>query len=214
MPTYSCQGSINQIGGITRLNAQLIDSKTEEVFKSFQLDGSTENIIRLADSLTTLVKDFLIVTILKKEISFVHQYYLESEKMSLDPESFNLYFKGLKAFLDGNYQEARKAFLSAIEINSNFGAPLKLLPFTYGNEGNFEEAKKWATILLENIEKLSQFDAWWAKYTYAYYFETPEKPDWAPNYKLLGMPTIKPGNTGKSKGFTKKRKRIFRMILP
>ena len=33
-------GSINQIGAIIRLNAKLINSETEEVFKSFQIDGT------------------------------------------------------------------------------------------------------------------------------------------------------------------------------
>ncbi len=169
------QGSINQIGEIIRLNAKLIDSKTEEVFKSFQLDGLEENIIQLSDSLTMLVNNFLIVTILKKEISLVHQYYLEFEKITPDPEALKLYFEGLNAFINSNYPEARKAFLSALEINPDFVAPPKLLPFAYGNDGNITEGKKWAKILMENTGKLSRGEVWWAKYTYAFFFETPEE---------------------------------------
>ena len=33
-------GSIKQAGTTIRINAQLIDSKTEEIFKSFQIDGT------------------------------------------------------------------------------------------------------------------------------------------------------------------------------
>ena len=33
-------GSIKQAGATIRVNAQLIDSKTEEAFKSFQIDGT------------------------------------------------------------------------------------------------------------------------------------------------------------------------------
>ena len=34
------QGSINQSSSKVRINAQLIESKTEDIFKSFQIDGT------------------------------------------------------------------------------------------------------------------------------------------------------------------------------
>ena len=39
-------GSIKQAGSTIRLNAQLIDSKTKEIFKSFQIDGTVEKILQ------------------------------------------------------------------------------------------------------------------------------------------------------------------------
>ncbi len=39
-------GSIKQAGSKIRLNAQLIDSKTENVFKSFEIDGPAQEEIR------------------------------------------------------------------------------------------------------------------------------------------------------------------------
>jgi tetratricopeptide (TPR) repeat protein len=255
------QGSINQIGEITRLNAQLIDSKTEEVFKSFQLDGSTENIIQLADSLTTLVKDFLMVTMLKKEQSFLDQHYLNIEKTTHDPEALKFYFEGMKAFSKGKFTEARQLYFKAIEIDSNFVAPLRHLPYSYGNEGNYIEAKKWAAILLEKFDQLSPLDVLWAKTTYASYFETPgeeikycrqaleidnqmpiayysigiayinihqydnaipaleknlelfkkwgTKPDWAPNYTVLGLAYHKTGQYRKEQRLYKKAEKDF-----
>ncbi len=41
-------GSINQAGSTIRMNAQLIDSKTEEVFKSFQIDGTADRNILMS----------------------------------------------------------------------------------------------------------------------------------------------------------------------
>ncbi len=61
-------GSINKTGGTIRINAQLINSKTEEAFKSFQINGTSENIFQIIDSLSVLVKNYLIVSILKKEV--------------------------------------------------------------------------------------------------------------------------------------------------
>ena len=62
------QGSINQSGSTIRLNAQLVDSKSEEIFKSFQVNGTTENILYIIDSLSMMVRNFLIISILKKKI--------------------------------------------------------------------------------------------------------------------------------------------------
>ena len=62
-------GSINQAGSIIRVNAQLINSKTEELFQSFQLEGrSEEEIFQIIDSLSALIKDFLIISVMEKEI--------------------------------------------------------------------------------------------------------------------------------------------------
>ncbi len=52
-------GSINQAEKIIRLNAQIIDSKTEEIFKPFQMDGTSkeENIFDIIDSLSIMIKN-------------------------------------------------------------------------------------------------------------------------------------------------------------
>lgn len=60
-------GNINQAGNTIRVNAQVIDSKTEESFKSFQLEGKAENILPIIDSLSVLIKNFLIISELKKD---------------------------------------------------------------------------------------------------------------------------------------------------
>jgi TolB-like protein len=62
-------GSISQAGSKIRVNAQLINSKTEDAFKSFQIEGTfEEDIFRIIDSLSVLVKDFLIISVMEKEI--------------------------------------------------------------------------------------------------------------------------------------------------
>jgi TolB-like protein len=53
-------GSIKQVGSTIRVDAQLIDTKTNEVFKSFQIDGTFEKIMPAIDSLSTMVKNSLI----------------------------------------------------------------------------------------------------------------------------------------------------------
>jgi TolB-like protein len=62
-------GNIQQAGSKVRVNAKLIDSKTEDVIRSFQIEGPSreEIIFNISDSLSRMVKDFLIISILKKD---------------------------------------------------------------------------------------------------------------------------------------------------
>ena len=45
MQMFLFMAVLNKAGSIIRVNAQLIDSKTEEVFKSFQIEGTAEEYI-------------------------------------------------------------------------------------------------------------------------------------------------------------------------
>jgi adenylate cyclase len=169
-------GSIKQIGEIIRLNANLVDAETEEVFKSFQLDGRPEEILTLTDSLTIMVKDFLIVTILKKDLPVVDKFYMMQYReygSTNSPEAFKYYIEGMKAFRKSNFQNAIKLMNQAIEIDPDFSSAKLLLPMWYGNLGLYEEAKKFANIEIQNKDLLSRLEKIWAEYNYAYFFQDP-----------------------------------------
>ena len=59
-------GSILKEESKIRINASLIDAKTEQVFKSFTLNGIAENIISLTHSLSVMVQDYLTISKLFK----------------------------------------------------------------------------------------------------------------------------------------------------
>ena len=96
MSLYS--GSINQAGSTIRLNAQLIDSKTGDVLKSFQIDGKAgEYIFPLIDSLSVIVKNFLIISKLKKDIAC---WLLRMMYQPGSPEAFRYFIYGRNVFYD------------------------------------------------------------------------------------------------------------------
>jgi tetratricopeptide (TPR) repeat protein len=169
----SVQGSINQIGGITRLNAQLIDSKTDQVFKSFQLDGNPENIIQLADSLTILVKNFLITDLLKKEFSPTIKRYFDATATSTDPEVFRYYLEGMKSWNKREFAQAREMYFKALEIDPDFIPAMVYLIFAYGQQGLFQEAKKWSLVLYENRGKVSRLEKILIEAIYSRFLGTP-----------------------------------------
>ena len=62
-------GGIKKEGSILRLNAQLTDSKTREVIKSFQIDGNPDKIINTSDSLSKMIRNYLIISKIGKRES-------------------------------------------------------------------------------------------------------------------------------------------------
>ena len=164
------QGSINQIGEKTRLNARLIDSKTEEVFKSFQIEGSPENILLLSDSLSKNIRDYLIVELLKKEVDPLHRSFFES---TTSPEAFYYFLEGQKSFRKRDYTHAREMYLKVLEIDSTHVIAMTSLASAYGNQGYFAEAKKWSLKAFVNRNNLSRKEKIMVDGIYAYYFETP-----------------------------------------
>jgi len=167
-------GSIKKIDQIIRLNANLVDSETEEVFKSFQLDGKAEEILTLTDSLTVMVRDYLIVTMLKKGIPTISNEKAFGHVSTNSPEAFRYYIEGVNIFGNRDYHNAIELFYRAIEIDPDFLAPKLWLPNSFGNQGLYEEARRWAKIVNENKDNLSRQERMRAEFIYANYFETPD----------------------------------------
>ena len=139
-------GSIKQAGATIRINAQLIDSKSEDAFKSFQIDGTRDKILYLVDSLSGLVKNSLIISKLETEVPLAFQDLATTNS----PEAYSYFTYGNFAFLKFDFSSAIKWFSQAYDIDSTFTFASILLSFAFANEGLYDEAKKWS---LEVYEK-------------------------------------------------------------
>ena len=168
-------GSLKQVGKTIRVNAQLIDSKTEETFKSFQIDGTSEDILQMIDSLSVIVKNFLIVTNLKKEVSPDIQYLASTNS----PEAYKNFIYGQKAFSKFDYPSALKFYSQATSIDSNFTYPILQMFWAYYNlslstynQGLREEAKKWYIKAYEKKDQMTLMQKTIVNSNYALCFET------------------------------------------
>jgi tetratricopeptide (TPR) repeat protein len=179
-------GSIKQAGATLRVNAQLIDSKTEDVVKSFLIEGvyREENIFHLIDSLSVMVKNFLIISELKKDLplNFKDDVYAGS------PEAFRYFIYGRNAYYIYDYPTARNWLLQSISIDSNYiDAILQLslayrnqflldqMTKSYGNEFYFDQAKKWCLKAYEKRNQMPLQQKIKTDRIYAMYFETPQE---------------------------------------
>ena len=90
-------GSIKKAGPSIRIDAQLIDTKTNEVFKSFKIKGhrGVKMIFQIIDSLCYQVKNYLLISKLMKENSvsgFKSSHYLLSRSFKV---SHYLFFRSI-----------------------------------------------------------------------------------------------------------------------
>jgi tetratricopeptide (TPR) repeat protein len=164
-------GSIKQAGPTIRINAQLIDSKTEETIKSFELDAPDKEdmIFKVIDSLKLVIKNFLLISKLEKEMPVGYKNVGSTDS----PEAFKYYIYGQKALYKKDYPEAIKLFKQSIALDSTFFPAYWSLGTTYGNSGMLEEVTK---LVLKFYDKRDQWDIQFKiklNQAYAFCFETP-----------------------------------------
>ncbi len=164
-------GSIKQAGLLIRLNAQLIDSKTEEVFKSFQVEAPSkeEMIFPVIDSLSRMIKNFLILSKLRKEAS----PDLQRSPSTNSPEAYRYFIYGTSAFYKRDYSAAVTLYSQAMAIDSNFLLAASMNSFAYNNQDLYDHAKKWCLRVYEKKEQMSVIQKAHTSWMYASYFETP-----------------------------------------
>jgi tetratricopeptide (TPR) repeat protein len=162
-------GSLNQSGSTIRLNAQIVDSKTKEAFKSFQIDGTADNILHIIDSLSVIVKNFLIISVLQKEISpdFQNMAYTNS------PEAFRYLIYGDNAFFKKDFPTAAKLYSQAIAIDSNFTVAAIKLSFALEYQDMYDQAKKCCLRVYQKRDQLPIQQKIFANVAYGEIFETP-----------------------------------------
>ena len=188
-------GNINQSGSTIRLNAQLVDSKTQDALKSFQIDEREENIIPLIDSLSVMVKDVLIISKLGKELSpdIMRLWSVNS------PEAFRYFKSGQDAFNNRDWAASANFYSQAITIDSNFTFATLMLSFAYLNQEMYDQAKKWCLKVYERKDQMTIQQEMMINWLYANCFEDPyeeikylkqllEIDEQLPNYHfLLGL---------------------------
>ena len=163
-------GSFKKVGATLRVNAQLIDSKSDEVFKSFQVDGSADRILPILDSLSVMVKNSLVISYLKKGVS-PDDFQLIATTSS--PEAYSLFLLGNDAFRKADYFTAYKMYLQAIDIDSNFIEASLKLSIAYYNEYFYDEAKKWCLRAYKKRDQVPLYLRISINRDYALLFETP-----------------------------------------
>jgi tetratricopeptide (TPR) repeat protein len=165
-------GNILKADSILLLNIQLFNTRSQEVLKSFQRQGTKDKIISLIDSLSRMVKDFLIISKLKNNAYSDYQFYSSISSVN-SIEAYKLMIEATKEVQKLNLPASVKLNYEALSIDSNYIPAKFSLVGNYIDQGLYEDAKKWCTKIYGQKDNLPLQQKLWITFQHAYLFETP-----------------------------------------
>jgi len=114
---YVLEGSVRKANDQVRINAQLIDAKTEHHLWAERYDGSLRDIFTLQDRITQKIVASLALKLTEGELE---QLYLKETK---NVEAYNAFLKGLRSYYMYSAEgivEAISFFEEAIKLDPNY----------------------------------------------------------------------------------------------
>jgi tetratricopeptide (TPR) repeat protein len=167
-------GDIYKTGDVIYINAQLIDSKTEEIIKSFKVGGIVTKINDVIESIPKTIRDYLLITKIQKESTKNNRrppYTLHY--LSFSPDAYRCHILAFEAFYSLDYHLAIKLDSQAVAIDSNYVGAIVTLSWENFLMGKYEEAKKWLLKAYNKRNKLPLIEQFSMDFQYASMFQTP-----------------------------------------
>ena len=112
-----------------------------------------------------MVKDFLLITILKKDNFEFHKVTATNS-----PDAYNYFIQGKNARYANEWTLSIELFKKAIAADSNFTLPMRLMAYDYENLGLYQDMRKWTLKCYNKMDKMSQQEKLWVEFTYAEYY--------------------------------------------
>ena len=163
-------GTIKQAGTTIRLNAQIIDPNTKNALRSFQIDGSSDEILNLIDTLSVDIRNSLEIS--KFERGVTAEFH--SFGYTTSSEAYKNFIYGQDAFLKGDYSTAIQYLSQSLRLDSSLIHSTFLLAFATLFSGDMNKAKYIVSRIHNKRDQISHV-LWktFTDYQYALLFETP-----------------------------------------
>ena len=131
-------GNILKAGNEIRISVQLRDASTQEIYRSYEVEGDSEDqIFIMADSLSNLLLNFFEITVLEKDAYFLAIKHSETNSA----EAYRYYIQAQKVKSFSDYPESIKLFNRALDKDSSFVSALVWLTIAYINNGEYDLAR-------------------------------------------------------------------------
>jgi len=161
-------GSIQSAGSAIRVDAQLIDTKTKVVFKSFKIErpSGEGNFFQIIDTLSGQLRNFLMISEIIKKNPRMQNYMYDFRS----PEVLRYVIYGDNAKGGGDYSTARNWYYKALAIDSNsFDAILGL----WQTASTMEERLQFLLNLHKKRDHMPVLDQLFTNWAYAISFGSP-----------------------------------------
>ena len=166
-------GKILKAGNKIRVNAQLVNAETEEIYRTYQVDGYNEaDVFAMVDSLSGMIRNYLEI---KKLIEEYDSPVFRGSYITNSSDAFKYYIHGWDAFMGLDFRAAIEWLSKAIEADSGFINAYVTLSFTYSLSENDDLSKKWCNMAYKKRDDLPLKEKLMLDHLHAYYFETPNE---------------------------------------
>ena len=146
-------GNIFSTGNSIHVTANLMDSRSEEIYKSFETSGRTEDdFFYITDTLSMLIKNYLAI----KELKNTYGTYDLKSVFTSSAEAFKYYIQGRSYHGRLDYATAVDLYKKSISSDTNFVSPMLMLSYVYGDIGQSEESKIYAYKAFDRINNVPQ----------------------------------------------------------
>jgi len=143
-------GSLHKSGDKIRITTNIMNAETEEIYRSYELDGHTEDdFFKLADSMSLKIRDFLEIKNLSKD-----NYFDTGDIYTQSADAYKAYINGLQCHTRLDYKCAAEYYNKAVEIDSNFVSAMLKLAYCYGDMQQAVSSKSWAYEAFDRIDQL------------------------------------------------------------
>ncbi len=166
-------GDIYKTGEVIYINAQLVDSKTEEVLKSFKSGGVAGKINDAIETLPKLMRDYLVISKIqngttkdKRKLPYSSHY------LSTSPEAYRCHILAFEAYYSLDYHLALKLDSQAVVIDSNYIGAIVSLGWANFTIGRYGEAKKLLLKAYNKRDKLPLIEQFSLDFQYASMFQS------------------------------------------
>lgn len=165
-------GVVSKAGTRSRINVQLVNSRTREVIKSFQIEDLSDEhrIFGMIDSVSTVVKNFLVTAKMIEETDPDLRPY----RYTNSPAAFEYFVKADEALQKRDFRTSLSWYLKTVEADSSFIPAIVFLSMRYLDIGDIAEAKKWC-LNAYSLKENASLDKYLIEWYHAVLFGTPEE---------------------------------------
>jgi tetratricopeptide (TPR) repeat protein len=165
-------GTVIRLSNNIRFLANMTDTKTKEIIKSFTTEGTSGdgNFMPVIDTLTKNVANYILIAKLKKK-------NIEFDKVTTTKSylAYQYFIQGKDAYYNEQYSKAAGWFKKAVDADTNFVWALRFLATSLHNAGAENQAVKWGEKFQSKRDIMNDNQKLYADYDYACSHQTPNE---------------------------------------
>ncbi len=164
-------GKIMKAGEKIRISAQLLNSETEEIYKTYHVDGSAESeLFSMSDSLAGMIRNYLEI---KKLAEVFDSPEVTQSAITQSAEAFQYYIRSYESFEKLDIPSTIEWLLKAVETDPDFIDAYIFLSFTYISILEFKQSEAWLDKGYEKRDQAPLRGQLYLDHLYATHYETP-----------------------------------------